>query len=364
MSITDTRSKNVIGELSLLDKFLPVWIIIAMLIGFLLGYIDEVKDAFNAVQFGTVSLPIAIGLLWMMYPVLAKVKYEELRRFLNEGKLFGTSLFLNWIIGPLLMFGLAWFFLPNEPAFREGIIIIGLARCIAMVLIWNMLAGGDNEDCAVLVALNSVFQVLTYSFYSYFFLSVLPGWMGMEKSSVDVTMVDIAISVFVFLGIPLLAGIITRIIGLRTIGKEKYDNEFAPRLGSTALIGLLFTIVVMFSMQGDNIIDLKWKLVQIAAPLLIYFLLMFGIAFVLSWMLHFTYSKTVTLSFTAASNNFELAIAVAIGTFGIESQQAVTTVIGPLVEVPVLVALVYVSLWLKDYFFTEDGTPKKIGRAE
>ncbi|MHA2272316.1 MAG: ACR3 family arsenite efflux transporter [Candidatus Hodarchaeales archaeon] len=297
-----------------------------------------------------------------MKRILAIVKYEELRKVFDEGKMFGTSLFLNWVIGPLLMFVLAWLFLPNEPAFREGIIVVGLARCIAMVLIWNMLAGGDAEDCAVLVALNSVFQVLAYSIYAYFFLTVASEWLGADPTEVDITMIDIAISVFIFLGIPLLAGALTRLAGLRTIGKERYDTEFAPRLGPTALVGLLFTIVVMFAMQGKEIVDLGWKLAQVAAPLLLYFLLMFAAAFLISWLLRFAYDKTVTLSFTAASNNFELAIAVAVGTWGIESQQALATVIGPLIEVPVLIALVYFSLWVKRYFFTEEGTPKAFGR--
>jgi ACR3 family arsenite transporter len=296
----------------------------------------------------------------MMYPVLAKVKYEELYRLKDEGKMFSTSLILNWLVGPFLMFGLAWIFLADEPAFREGLIIVGLARCIAMVLIWNMLAGGNNEDAAILVALNSLFQVLMYSFYAYFFLSVASPWFGADPSEIDISMAEIALSVFIFLGIPLIAGMITRYVGLKKIGKEKYDNEFAPKLGPTALVGLLFTIVVMFSMQGESIVDLRWKLLQIAAPLVFYFFIMFGIAFFLSWFLKFTYEKTVTLSFTAASNNFELAIAVAVGTYGIESNQAVSTVIGPLIEVPVLILLVYVSLWLKQFFFTNEGKPKAI----
>ncbi len=357
----EASSETVIAKLSLIDRFLPVWILIAMIIGFTLGYFEKINDFFNAVQFGTISLPIAIGLLWMMYPVLAKVKYEEIGRVMKEGKMFGTSLLLNWLFGPIIMFTLAWIFLADEPAFREGIILVGLARCIAMVLIWNMLAGGDAEDCAVLVALNSLFQVLAYSLYAYFFLTVASGWFGEGNSDIDVAMADIALSVFIFLGIPLIAGIITRFYGLKIIGKERYDTEFAPKLGPTALIGLLFTIVVMFSMQGEQIVDLKWKLLQVASPLIIYFFIMFAVSFLLSWLLKFTYSKTITLSFTAASNNFELAIAVAVGTYGIESNQAVSTVIGPLVEVPILIMLVYISLWVKKYFFTLDGVPKAFG---
>lgn len=338
-------------KLSNLDRFLPIWILVAIAIGLLLGLIEGIQDLFNAVQIGTTSLPIAIGLLWMMYPVLAKVKYEELGKLRKEGKMFLTSIVLNWVIGPFLMFFLAWFFLSDEPEFLQGIILIGLARCIAMVLIWSMLAGGDNEDTAVLVALNSLFQILAYSFYAYFFLEVVTGWMGGITTNIDITMSEIAISVFIFLGIPLLAGFITRIVGLKRIGKEKYDNEFIKKLGPTALIGLLFTIVVMFAMQGRNIFDLKWKLLQVSAPLIIYFLLMFIVAFFISYLLQFSYEKTVSLSFTAASNNFELAIAVAIATFGIESKQALSTVIGPLIEVPILLLLVYFSLWLKKQLY-------------
>ena len=361
-TVTDTNT-GVIGSISFIDRFLPAWILLAMITGFVLGHFEDIKEVFNAVQFGTTSLPIAIGLLWMMYPILAKVKYEELGKVLNERKMFGTSLFLNWVVGPLLMFLLAWIFLPNEPAFREGIIIVGLARCIAMVLIWNMLAGGDAEDCAVLVALNSVFQVLAYSIYAYFFLTVASEWLGGEGTTVDTTMLDITISVFIFLGIPLIAGALTRLVGLRTVGKDHYDIILAPRFGPVALIGLLFTIIVMFAMQGKQIIDLGWKLGQIAVPLFFYFILMFVAAFVISWLLRFTYDKTTTLSFTAASNNFELAIAVSIGTFGIDSQQTIATVIGPLIEVPVLIALVYLSLWAKKYFFTENGVPKAFGAS-
>ena len=342
------------GQLSLLDRFLPVWIILAMVVGLLLGLINGIQDLFNKFQFGSTSLPIAIGLLWMMYPVLAKVKYEELGKLKTEGKLFSTSLFLNWVIGPFLMFGLAWLFLANEPEFRQGIIIIGLARCIAMVLIWNMLAGGDNEDAAVLVALNSLFQVLMYSVYAYFFLGVASEWMGGSSADLSITMGDIALSVFIFLGVPLIAGFLTRVYGLRKIGKERYDTEFTHKLGPLALIGLLYTIIIMFSTQGEQIFNLKWKLLLVAAPLVLYFLLMFFLSFFISWVLKFTYKKTVTLSFTAASNNFELAIAVAIGTFGIESNQALATVIGPLLEVPILVSLVYVSLWLQKKLFHEE----------
>jgi ACR3 family arsenite transporter len=346
-------SGSLTSQMTILDRFLPVWIILAMIAGLLLGLVDGIQELFNAVQFGSTSLPIAIGLLWMMYPVLAKVKYEELSKLKKEKKMFTTSLFLNWIIGPILMFLLAWLFLADEPGFRQGLITIGLARCIAMVLIWNMLAGGDNEDAAALVALNSVFQVFMYSIYAYFFLGIASEWFGGVGTSLDISIQEIAISVFIFLGIPLIAGIITRYIGIQKIGKEKYDNHFVKKLGPTALIGLLYTIIIMFAMQGRKIIELRWNILQIIAPLILYFILMFAISFFISWTLKFMYSKTVTLSFTAASNNFELAIAVAIGTFGIESDQALATVIGPLIEVPILLALVYVSLWLKKRMFRE-----------
>lgn len=353
MSTIVKSETPLITQLSFLDRFLPIWILIAMVIGLLMGYINGIQDLFNAVQIGSTSLPIAIGLLWMMYPVLAKVKYEELGKLRKEVKLFSTSLLLNWIIGPIIMFLFAWLFLANEPEFRQGIIIIGLARCIAMVLIWNMLAGGDNEDAAALVALNSLFQIFAYSLYAYFFLGIASTWFGGSNVVVGISMADIATSVFIFLGIPLIAGMITRYVGLKKIGKEKYDSEFTKKLGPTALVGLLFTVVVMFSMQGKKIIDLNWKLLQVAAPLFLYFIFMFIFAFFISKALKFAYNKTVTLSFTAASNNFELAIAVAIGTFGIESNQALATVIGPLIEVPVLLGLVYLSLWMKKRFFQE-----------
>ena len=355
-----TEQKGIGKKLSLIDRYLPIWILISMILGFYMGYIEGINEFFNLVQFGTVSLPIAIGLIWMMYPVLAKVKYEEVRTIFKQRKMIGTSLVLNWIIGPIFMFLLAWLFLADEQEFREGLILIGIARCIAMVLIWNMLAGGDNEDAALLVALNSIFQVFTYSLFAYFFITKASTWFGMESSEINLSMTEIALSVFIFLGIPLIAGILTRIVGLKKIGKDRYDNNFAPKMGSTALIGLLFTIVVMFSLQGKNIVDLKWKLLIVATPLFLYFIIMFLASFFISWFLKFSYSKTVTLSFTAASNNFELAIAVAVGTYGIKSNQAIATVIGPLIEVPVLIGLVYLSFWLKKYLFSEDGEPKSI----
>jgi ACR3 family arsenite transporter len=329
-----------------------------MVMGILLGAIlPEIKELFNALSIGTVSLPIAVGLLWMMYPVLAKVKYEELGKIAEAKEQFTASLILNWLIGPAIMFVLAWIFLPNLPGYRNGLIITGLARCIAMVLIWNMLAGGDSEYCAILVALNSVFQIVMYSPLAYFYLRVVPGWLGAEGTIVNISMWDIAKSVLIFLGIPLLAGALTRLTLVRRRGVEWYDSEFSPRLGPTALIGLLFTIVVMFSMQGDKILANPLDVVKVAIPLLVYFVLMFLVSFILSRWRNFTYEMAATQSFTAASNNFELAIAVAVGTFGIASQEALATVIGPLIEVPVLIGLVYVALWIKRKYFT---TPAEV----
>ena len=334
--------------LSTLDKFLPVWIILAMVLGLLLGYVvPGMAEALDFWRIDTVSLPIAIGLLWMMYPVLAKVKYEELGKLKRQKKMFGVSLFLNWLIGPFLMFALAWLFLADLPDYRTGIILVGLARCIAMVLIWNMMAGGCSESCAVLVALNSIFQIVMYSPEAWFFVTYLPSVVSPGAGSVvEVSILDIAKSVIIFLGIPLAAGVITRFSLIRRRSKEWYDRDFAPRLGPYALIGLLFTIVVMFSLKGDVILSLPFDVVRIAVPLLCYFILMFFVSFAISYAFKFGYDKNVTISFTAASNNFELAIAVAIGVFGIHSGQALAAVVGPLIEVPVLVGLVYVALWL------------------
>ncbi len=346
--------KSVVGRLSLLDRLLPLWILLAMMIGVGIGaVVPGVKEVFNALSIGTVSLPIAIGLLWMMYPVLAKVKYEELGKIGKAWRPFTVSILLNWLVGPALMFILAWVFLPDEPHFRVGLIIVGLARCIAMVLIWNMMAGGDSEYCAVLVALNSVFQIVMYSPLAYFYLKILPEWLGFEGTAVNITMWDIAKSVLIFLGIPLAAGIITRFYFINRKGQEWYDAELMPRLGPTALLGLLFTIVVMFSMQGDRLLDQPFDVMKVAIPLVLYFILMFFLSFGLSIAFKFNYELAVTQSFTAASNNFELAIAVAVGTFTIASQEALATVIGPLIEVPVLISLVYVSLWLGKRFFVQ-----------
>jgi arsenite transporter len=349
---------GVLQQLSLLDRFLPLWIFLAMALGILLGAaVPGIKDVFNALSVGTVSLPIAIGLLWMMYPVLAKVKYEELGKVAKAWEQFSVSLTLNWIIGPVIMFALAWLFLPDLPHFRTGLIIIGLARCIAMVLIWNMLAGGDSEYCAVLVALNSLFQIVMYSPLAYLFLVVVPGWFGLAGEAVNIGMGDIAKSVLIFLGVPLAAGILTRFTLIRRRGQEWYETRLMPRLGPTALVGLLFTIVVMFSMQGDKILAAPLEVLRVAIPLLVYFIVMFFVSFGLSLWRKFPYELAATQSFTAASNNFELAIAVAVGTFSIASQEALAAVIGPLVEVPVLVALVYVALWIKRTWFQRALAP-------
>ena len=354
---------RVVERLSLLDRFLPLWIILTMSFGVGLGKLfPDVADAIDSARIGTISFPIAVGLLWMMYPVLAKVRYEELGKVATAWRLFGVSLSLNWIIGPVIMFALAWLLLPDQPEYRTGLIIVGLARCIAMVLIWNMLAEGDNEYCAVLVALNSVFQILFYSLYAYFFITVAGSWFGASEE-VHVGFWEVARSVLIFLGIPLVAGMITRYVGIRRKGREWYESVLMHRLGHTAIVGLLFTIVVMFALKGEYILDVPLDVLRIAIPLLLYFLIMFAVSFFLSWRLGFGYPATATLSFTAASNNFELAIAVAIGVFGIESGQALAAVVGPLVEVPVLVGLVYVSLWVRDLLFAADGESKRLARA-
>lgn len=336
---------HVVARLSRLDRFLPVWIGAAMLTGLLLGRaVPGLNSALEAVKVGGVSLPIALGLLVMMYPVLAKVRYDRLDTVTRDRTLLVPSLVLNWLVGPALMFALAWLFLPDQPAYRTGLIIVGLARCIAMVIIWNDLACGDREAAAVLVALNSLFQVLAFGLLGWFYLSVLPGWLDLPGDRLEVSAWDIARNVLIFLGIPLAAGYATRRLGERARGRAWYESRFLPRIGPAALYGLLFTIVILFALQGEAITSKPWDVVRIALPLLVYFAVMWTGSFALGRALRLPYDRTATLAFTAAGNNFELAIAVAIGTFGVTSGQALAGVVGPLIEVPVLVALVYVSL--------------------
>ncbi|MBK4121298.1 ACR3 family arsenite efflux transporter [Kocuria rhizophila] len=344
-------------EMSFLDRWLPVWILAAMAVGLLLGrFIPGLNTALEAVKIGSVSLPIAIGLLVMMYPVLAKVRYDETRRIGADRRLLVTSLVLNWLIGPALMFGLAWIFLADLPEYRTGLIIVGLARCIAMVLIWNDLACGDREAAAVLVAINSVFQVIAFGALGWFYLQALPSWLGLPTTSAEFSIGAIVLSVLIFLGIPLVAGFLTRILGERAKGRTWYEERFLPKIGPWALYGLLFTIVLLFALQGDAIISAPGDVARIALPLLVYFVVMFLGSFLLGRAIGLDYAKSTTVAFTASGNNFELAIAVAIGTFGVTSGQALAGVVGPLIEVPVLVALVYVALAMGRRLFPGDST--------
>jgi arsenical-resistance protein len=341
----------VVGKLSRLDQFLPVWIGLAMAAGLLFGrLIPGLNTALNRVEIDGISLPIALGLLVMMYPVLAKVRYDRFDTVTGDRKLLASSLVLNWLIGPALMFALAWLLLPDLPEYRTGLITVGLARCIAMVIIWNDLACGDREAAAVLVALNSMFQVVMFAALGWFYLSALPGWLGLQQSAISTSPWQIAKSVLVFLGIPLLAGYLTRRLGENTKGRSWYESTFLPRIGPWALYGLLFTVVILFALQGHQITSRPLDVLRIAVPLLAYFAVMWGGGYLLGAALGLGYPRTATLAFTAAGNNFELAIAVCIATYGAASGQALAGVVGPLIEVPVLVALVYVSLGLRKRF--------------
>src|SRR5690625_5259144 len=356
-TVTTPSATPVAKEMSFLDRWLAVWILAAMAAGLLLGrFVPELNTALDSVKIGGISVPIAIGLLVMMYPVLAKVRYDETLRVTGDRKLLGLSLLLHWVVGPAFMFMLAWIFLPDLPEFRTGLIIVGLARCIAMVFIWNDLACGDREAAAVLVAINSVFQVVAFGALGWFYLQLLPSWLGLETTSAQFSVWSIVISVLVFLGIPLLAGFLTRVLGERAKGRQWYEETFLPRIGPWALYGLLFTIVLLFAMQGEAITSQPLDVARMAVPLLLYFVLMFFFSWFVSKAVGLNYAKSTSVAFTASGNNFELAIAVSIGTFGIASGQALAGVVGPLIEVPVLIGLVYVALWAGPRLFPGDPT--------
>ena len=352
-----TAEVPVMQKMSFLDRWLAVWILLAMGLGLALGhFVPGLNRVLDSMTVGGISIPIAIGLLVMMYPVLAKVRYNETQRITGDRKLIILSLVLNWVLGPLFMFVLAWTFLPDLPEYRTGLIIVGLARCIAMVFIWNDMACGDREAAAVLVAINSVFQVVAYGALGWFYLQALPSWLGLETTSAEFSLGAIVLSVLVFLGIPLLAGFLTRTLGEKAKGRQWYEEAFLPKIGPWALYGLLFTIVLLFSFQGDAIISQPMDVARMAVPLLLYFVLMFLVSFFASKMVGLNYAKSTSVAFTASGNNFELAIAVAIGTYGVTSGQALAGVVGPLIEVPVLVGLVYVAIWLGRRLFPGDPT--------